>query len=153
MSKSLDAAVLIVGGGPVGLAARAMLERWGVSALLVEKRTGLSPFPRSRLINVRSMEIFRQLGLAEQIAAVAFPSRYGRIRFCDTIAGPDFAAQEMIGVGSPVAESPLIGVVSSQDRLEPVLAGAAGGALRFGAELVDFESRTGEIEAVPVDRE
>lgn len=63
----LDVAVLIVGGGPVGLTARALLERWGIRSLLVEKYDELSPFPRSRLVNTRSMEIFRQLGLANQI--------------------------------------------------------------------------------------
>ncbi|MGH3768894.1 MAG: FAD-dependent monooxygenase [Pseudonocardiaceae bacterium] len=44
-----EVAVLIVGGGPVGLTTRALLERWGVRALLVEKHRELSPFPRSRL--------------------------------------------------------------------------------------------------------
>ncbi|WP_445184836.1 FAD-dependent monooxygenase [Pseudonocardia sp. Cha107L01] len=73
--------VLIVGGGPVGLTARALLDRWGVSTLLVEKHRELSPFPRSRLVNVRSMEIFRQLGLAATIAARAFAPEFGRIRF------------------------------------------------------------------------
>ena len=34
--------VLIVGGGPVGLTARALLERWGVQTLLVEKYRELS---------------------------------------------------------------------------------------------------------------
>ncbi|HXO52416.1 MAG TPA: FAD-dependent monooxygenase, partial [Mycobacterium sp.] len=38
--------VLIVGGGPVGLTARALLERWGVRAMLVEKYVELS-FRRS----------------------------------------------------------------------------------------------------------
>ncbi|MFD0354351.1 FAD-dependent monooxygenase [Streptomyces sp. NPDC127110] len=54
----VEAEVLIVGGGPVGLTARGLLERWGVRTLLVEKHRELSPFPRSRLVNTRSMEIF-----------------------------------------------------------------------------------------------
>ncbi|WP_280455768.1 FAD-dependent monooxygenase, partial [Nocardia brasiliensis] len=32
----LEVEVLIVGGGPVGLTARALLERWGVRTLVVE---------------------------------------------------------------------------------------------------------------------
>ena len=127
--------VLIVGGGPVGLTARALLARWGVPTLLVEKYRKLSPFPRSRLINVRSMEIFRQLGLDIEIAARAFAPEYGRIRFRETFVDPDFASAGMIGINAPIPESPVIGAVSSQDRLEPTLLGAAGSPLWFGAEL------------------
>ncbi|TXS54123.1 2-polyprenyl-6-methoxyphenol hydroxylase [Streptomyces sp. uw30] len=130
--------VLIVGGGPVGLTARALLERWGVRVLLVEKHRELSPFPRSRLVNVRSMEIFRQLELAERITAAAFAPEYGRIRFRDTLHASDFASAAMIGVSAPVPESPVIGVVTSQDRLEPALLGAAASEVRFGVELVDL---------------
>jgi 2-polyprenyl-6-methoxyphenol hydroxylase-like FAD-dependent oxidoreductase len=67
---TVDVEVLLVGGGPVGLTARALLERWGVRVMLIEKRRELSPFPRSRLVNVRLMEIFRQLGLEQALAAI-----------------------------------------------------------------------------------
>ncbi|MDP8931522.1 MAG: FAD-dependent monooxygenase, partial [Actinomycetota bacterium] len=149
--SSIDVEVLIVGGGPVGLTARALLERWGVSSMLVDKRSGLSPFPRSRLVNVRTMEIFRQLGLAGQIEARAFRPDHGRIRFSDTLADPDFATQEMVGVGSGVAESPVMGVVSSQDRLEPILMGAARAELRFGVELVGLDEEPDGVSAALVD--
>ncbi|WP_225823064.1 FAD-dependent monooxygenase [Streptomyces naphthomycinicus] len=128
--------VLIVGGGPVGLTARALLARWGIRALLVEKHGELSPFPRSRLVNVRSMEIYRRLGLAGRIAARAFAPEYGRVRFRDTLHGPDFATAAMVGIHAPVPESPVTGVVTSQDRLEPTLLDAARTPVRFGVELV-----------------
>ncbi|WP_327281627.1 FAD-dependent monooxygenase [Streptomyces sp. NBC_01205] len=147
-----EVSVLIVGGGPVGLTARALLERWGVPALLVEKHLGLSPFPRSRLVNVRSMEIFRQLGSASEIAAAAFAPEYGRVRFRDTLYDDDFATAAMVGVNAPVAESPAIGVVTSQDRLEPVLLGAADAPVRFGTELIGLTEEPEGVVAVIVDR-
>ncbi|WP_189959108.1 FAD-dependent monooxygenase [Streptomyces alanosinicus] len=127
VAADTETAVLIVGGGPVGLTARALLHQWGVRALLVEKHRELSPFPRSRLVNVRSMEIFRGLGLADRITARAFAPRYGRVRFRDTLTGADFASAAMVGVNAPVPESPALGVVTSQDRLEPVLLDAVNG--------------------------
>ncbi|MEU9337442.1 FAD-dependent monooxygenase [Streptomyces sp. NPDC048290] len=148
-----DLDVLIVGGGPVGLAARVLLERWGVRTLLVERHRELSPFPRSRLVNVRSMEILRQLGLAERVTAVAFPAKFGRIRFRDTLRGPDFATAAMVGVREPIPQSPVIGVVTSQDRLEPLLLGAAGGEVRFGTELVAVREDTDGVLADLADRE
>ncbi|MGW6909698.1 FAD-dependent monooxygenase [Streptomyces sp. NPDC054940] len=144
--------VLIVGGGPVGLTARALLQRWGVRALLVEKHRELSPFPRSRLVNVRSMEIFRQLELAERITAAAFAPEYGRIRFRDTLHAPDFASAAMIGVNAPVPESPVIGVVTSQDRLEPTLLDAAASPMLFGVELLDLAEADEHVVARLLDR-
>ncbi|WP_416519828.1 FAD-dependent monooxygenase [Streptomyces achromogenes] len=143
-----ETAVLIVGGGPVGLTARALLARWDVPALLVERRRELSPFPRSRLVNVRSMEIFRGLGLAGRIAARAFPPEYGRIRFRDTLGGPDFATAAMTGIRAPVPESPVTGVVTSQDRLEPILLGAADTPVRFGTELVGLTEEPDGVVAL-----
>ncbi|MFF4104735.1 FAD-dependent monooxygenase [Streptomyces sp. NPDC001903] len=150
-----EVAVLIVGGGPVGLTARALLARWGVSTLLVEKHAELSPFPRSRLVNVRSMEIFRQLGLADRITAAAFAPEYGRARFRDTLYDEDFATAAMVGVDAPVPESPVIGVLTSQDRLEPVLlsaAGDTGAPLRFGVELTGLAEEPDGVVAVLLDR-
>jgi putative polyketide hydroxylase len=147
-----EAEVLIVGGGPVGLTARALLERWGVSTLLVEKHAALSPFPRSRLVNVRTIEIFRYLGLAESVAAGAFAPQYGRVRFRDTLRGDDFATAAMIGVNAPIPESPVIGAVTSQDRLEPVLLAAARSPVRFGVELTGLTEDADGVTAVLLDR-
>ncbi|MFF5005430.1 FAD-dependent monooxygenase [Streptomyces phaeochromogenes] len=144
--------VLIVGGGPVGLTARALLERWGVRVSLVEKHGELSPFPRSRLVNVRSMEIYRGLGLAGEITAGAFAPEYGRIRFRDTLHDRDFATAAMVGINAPIPESPVTGVVSSQDRLEPTLLAAADTETRFGAELVDLTEEADSVVAVLLDR-
>ncbi|UFR02111.1 FAD-dependent monooxygenase [Streptomyces sp. Go40/10] len=144
-------AVLIVGGGPVGLTARALLARWGVPSLLVEKHGELSPFPRSRLVNVRSMEIFRLLGLDGPIAARAFAPEYGRVRFRDTLCAPDVATAAMTGVRAPVPESPVTGVVTSQDRLEPTLLGATQTPVRFGTELVGLTEDPDGVVALLAD--
>jgi 2-polyprenyl-6-methoxyphenol hydroxylase-like FAD-dependent oxidoreductase len=143
-----DVDVLIVGGGPVGLTARALLARWGVRTLLVEKYAKLSPFPRSRLVNVRSMEIFRALGIAGQVADRAFDAEWGRVRFRDTLLGPDFATEAMVGVAAPIPQSPALGAVTSQDRLEPTLLAAADTPVRFGAELVDLVEESDRVVAV-----
>ena len=51
--------VLIVGGGPVDLAASILLSREGVSSLLVERHPGTAVHPKARAINARSMEMYR----------------------------------------------------------------------------------------------
>ncbi|MDL2080317.1 FAD-dependent monooxygenase [Streptomyces sp. GXMU-J15] len=145
--------VLVVGGGPVGLTARIMLERWGVSTLLVEKYRELSPFPRSRLVNVRSMEILRGLGLDEKVESSSFRREFGQIRFRETLDSPDFAGEDWVGVKTPVPESPVLGVVTTQDRLEPHLLGGASTPMRFGAELVDLTEESDAVLARILDHE
>lgn len=151
-AANVEVEVLIVGGGPVGLTARALLERWGVRVLLIEKHTELSPFPRSRLVNVRSMEIFRQLGIAATVSERGFAREYGRIRFRDTLCEQDFAAAAMVGIDAPIAESPVIGTITSQDRLEPTLIAAARTPVRFGVELMELAVDDDGVTAWLVER-
>lgn len=61
--------VLVIGAGPVGLATALQLGRRGIATLLVERREGLSHHPKAGGIHARTMEIFRQWGLADDIRA------------------------------------------------------------------------------------
>ena len=54
--------VLIVGGGPTGLATSLLLSRHGVRSLLVERHPGTSVHPKARGLNVRTLELFRGWG-------------------------------------------------------------------------------------------
>ena len=58
--------VLVAGAGPAGLAAAAVLARYGVETLLVERRRRPSGLPRATAISTRSMELLRSLGLEEE---------------------------------------------------------------------------------------
>jgi putative polyketide hydroxylase len=66
-ARHLEIPVLIVGGGPTGLCASIALSRFGIRSLLVEKHSSVSPFPRTRAVHRRSMEIFRGWGLEGNI--------------------------------------------------------------------------------------
>lgn len=63
--------VLIVGGGPVGLSSAILLAQRGIEVMLVERRSFETRFPRAHLLNVRTMEIFHQMGVADDIYAQA----------------------------------------------------------------------------------
>jgi len=69
----IETPVLICGGGPVGLALSIHLSRLGIRSMVVNDRTKTTSHPRLDVVNCRSMEIFRQLGLSEQIRANGNP--------------------------------------------------------------------------------
>lgn len=65
--------VLIIGGGPVGLATSIELSRHGVSSLLVEKHPSTSIFPKARLVTTRTMEIIRSWGVQAAVEEAGLP--------------------------------------------------------------------------------
>jgi 2-polyprenyl-6-methoxyphenol hydroxylase-like FAD-dependent oxidoreductase len=65
--------VLIVGGGPIGLALAANLGRRGIQCMLVEKRSDRLDSAKMIEVSVRTMELCRQLGISEAVRNWGFP--------------------------------------------------------------------------------
>src|SRR5262249_44974658 len=65
--------VVIAGAGPVGMTLALELARRGIRALLVERNATTTRHPKMDITNARSMELFRRLGLADALRAVAVP--------------------------------------------------------------------------------
>src|SRR5689334_22544465 len=72
-AEDAEVPVLIAGGGPIGLSMSLLLSHHGIGSLLVEQHPGTSIYPKARLINARTMEIFRQIGIEQAIREVAIP--------------------------------------------------------------------------------
>lgn len=77
MPSQLDAEVLIVGGGPVGLTLAMDLASRGVGVTVVEMREkGEPPSVKCNHVSARSMEIFRRLGIVEKVRNAGLPADY-----------------------------------------------------------------------------
>ena len=90
--------VLIVGGGPVGLALALELGWRGVSCLLIEQGSGDIDAPKMNEVNTRSMEFCRRWGIADAVRACPFPADYPMV-------APNYAEQrrslaKKIGLGT-----------------------------------------------------
>ena len=59
MSVARKVQVAIVGAGPTGLTLSALLSRYGVTSLVLEKGAALPTHPQAHYVNARTMEIFR----------------------------------------------------------------------------------------------
>ncbi|MBK5417659.1 FAD-dependent monooxygenase [Pseudomonas sp. TH31] len=64
--------VMIVGAGPIGLSLAIMLKKWGVSFRIIEKNAGPSTATKAMAIHSRTLEIFRDLGVAKQAISDGF---------------------------------------------------------------------------------
>ena len=69
--------VVIVGAGPIGLAAALELARYGVRSVLLESELQVSEGSRALAFTRRSMEILQQVGVADRISAQGLPWRFG----------------------------------------------------------------------------
>ena len=68
MALTLQAQVLVVGAGPVGLTLAMDLAQRGISVLVAETRQrGEPPNVKCNHVSARSMEIFRRLGVAQAL--------------------------------------------------------------------------------------
>jgi 2,4-dichlorophenol 6-monooxygenase len=67
--------VLIVGGGVAGLISALALAQLGVNAYLVSARAATSPLPKAHILNQRTMEIFRGLGVDDEVYSQSTPSK------------------------------------------------------------------------------
>ena len=76
--RTLATPVLIVGGGPVGLAASICLSRHGVASLLVEQHATTTAHPKATVVNTRTFELFRQWGVEDEVRRGGLPPQRSR---------------------------------------------------------------------------
>lgn len=156
MSK-VQVPVLIVGGGPVGLTASLLLSRHGVRSLLVERHPGTSVHPKARGLNVRTLELFRVWGLEASVRAAAHElDRAVDVVWAATLVSPETKRVPYGGAGERLlSDSPTTSVGCAQDKLEPVLLGAARsyglGELQFMHELTAISRDDDGVAATIVD--
>jgi 2-polyprenyl-6-methoxyphenol hydroxylase-like FAD-dependent oxidoreductase len=72
--RAMDAQVLIVGGGPVGLTLAIDLGKRGVRTILIEQKEAPQFLPKMERCNARTMEIFRRMGIADRVRAAGLPA-------------------------------------------------------------------------------
>ena len=66
---TINTDVLIIGAGPTGLSLACQLIRYGIDFIIVEKNEGITPYSKAIGVHARTLEIFDQIGLAQEAVA------------------------------------------------------------------------------------
>lgn len=155
--------VLIVGGGIVGLSSSLFLSQHSVHSLLVERHAGTSIHPRSRSVNVRTMELYRALGIGAAIreAGATLAPSMGILTGSSLVSVIEprrrqDGTRKVPLAGSFADQSPEKWQRGTQDAIEPILLAAArekGGEVRFYVECLNIEQDENGVTATLLDRE
>lgn len=100
--------VLIVGGGGAGLSASMILSTLGVESLLVSGLPTTSILPKAHVLGQRTMEIFTEVGVADEIYSRSTPQAnlaatgfYAGVRGIESERGPPDRQARSLGRGEP----------------------------------------------------
>jgi len=153
--------VLIVGSGPAGASAALFLSTLGIDNIVITKYRWTANTPRAHITNQRAMEIFRDIGVEDQVLADATPHHLvGDTVFCTSIAGEEIGRIRTWGT-HPTREadyqvaSPCLVVDIPQTYLEPILVKNAtmrGTQTRFSTEYVSHVQDADGVDVLARDR-
>ncbi|KAJ9613677.1 hypothetical protein H2204_014752 [Knufia peltigerae] len=148
--------IVVIGGGPVGLVSSILLSMHGIQHTVFEQFPGTSIHPKACGLNQRTIEIFRQLGVEEDVKKHRAPLTSVSRTAWYTSLGPDgreVYGREAWGGGEYVDEykraSPAQYSMLAQIRLEPILQKRAlelnSDAIRYNTKVTKVEEKSDRV--------
>src|SRR3954452_24245645 len=155
----IETPVLIVCGGPIGLALAADLGRRGIATMLVEKNENRIGPAKMLEVSLRTMEFCRQLGVVDKVRHWGFPFDYP----LDNAFVTDMQGYEIGRISGPTLSeqrsstfSPERGMLCPQTWFDPILQQSARShphvTLRHQIRLESFEQDDAGVTATLRDQ-
>lgn len=148
----LETSVLIVGGGPVGLAMTLELGWRGIDCVVIEQGEGKALLPRASGLSPRTMEFCRRWQIADDVYNGGFPTdhRLDTV-YCTSVTAYLLERQPKPSINAQpeLPYSPMKSHRLPQHLFDPLLENAASRhasvAVRRGCRLVGFEEIEGFV--------
>jgi 2-polyprenyl-6-methoxyphenol hydroxylase-like FAD-dependent oxidoreductase len=132
--------VVIVGAGPTGLSLAAQLLRYQINFIIIEKNEKTTPFSKALVIQARTLEIFKEIGLSEK--AIAEGKITAAMNFFHN--GRQMAAVRLGGLGEGLSPFPFA-LSFEQSKTEQLLVdylAKEGMGIYWKSEFIRFEQTT-----------
>jgi putative polyketide hydroxylase len=111
---------VVIGAGPVGLSMALALARQGIKTLILEKHPSTTDHPKARGISMRTMELFRLWGNAEELLHYEQPKEARRFIWVKSLQGEEVTRIAM-DYDSVLSYGPILASLTSQDKVEQSL--------------------------------
>lgn len=141
--------VLIVGAGPTGLAMAVGLERQGIPFKIIDKAEGRGKESRAMVVHARTLELYDQFGLAEEMI--------DRGIIADNIAifneGKRRAGINFGNIGKGLSRFPFVLSLPQDEHERIIIEYLKKKNIEIGwnRELIDYEQKDGGVTAVVTD--
>jgi 2,4-dichlorophenol 6-monooxygenase len=163
MAEFVDVPVTVIGAGPAGLTTSLLLSKYGIRHALIEKYPTMAHTPRAHIVNQRTVEILRDLGLEDDFRDLAMPwDLMTNTVWHTSLNGLELARRQSWGTApSRRADyresSPCEMANCGQHLLEPMLLDAVQRSpfadVRLGYEFVELSQDDAGVTALVRDRE
>lgn len=143
MSTHYDTDILVIGTGPAGSTLGLALANYDIKVQLFTQFNWLANSPRAHITNQRAMEVLRDLGIEEQVKAIATPwQQMGESLLTTSLVGEEIARMSCWGTGDErhgdyIKGSPCPFVDLIQPKMETLLvknAAERGAIYNFNTE-------------------
>ena len=137
--------VLIVGAGPTGLALALWLTKQGVGLRIIDKSAGPGETSRAMVVQARTLELYRQLDMADDVVAKGNPNPAMNM----WVRGKRQARVSLADAGTDITPYPTL-LVFPQDRHERLLIERLerlGVTVERRTECVSFEDGADRVSA------
>jgi len=146
--------VLVVGGGPVGLALAGDLGWRGIDCVLIEQSDGSIYQPRMDMVGVRTMEFCRRWGLVGAVEGSPYPRDYAQDNvYVTSLTGYELGRERFPGIGQAPTppQSPQRRERCPQNMFDPILRDFAASqktvTMRYRTRLLSFTQDAERVTA------
>jgi 2-polyprenyl-6-methoxyphenol hydroxylase-like FAD-dependent oxidoreductase len=140
--------VLVIGAGPTGLMAAVVLRRLGVDVIIADRKTGPTRESRALAVQARTLEIYEQLGIVDEVLADCTIGDSAAPGYRDKT----FATIPLGGLAAGVTKYPYM-VIYEQSKNEALLIRTLeklGGQILWGHEMRSLDGTTATFEQTTV---